>query len=145
MRKRTRPRHKRRGLAVLLAAALWSCDGAGVVDLPAAADVPVPGTLAVEWTAPAGGPSAAGALVEIDGPHVGDARAPGGLELYAAGQGNGPRRFVIAGDMRNGTVLEFQVPDRRQAGLYTVRVVEVAGEDHRLLAPDGYRAGIAAN
>ena len=142
-----KPQRRRslRGLAVALAAALWSCDGAGVVDLPAAADVPVPGTLAVEWTAPTGGPAAAGALVEIDGPDVGDARAPGGLELYAAGQGNGPRRFVIAGEMRNGTVLEFQVPDRRQAGLYSVRVVEVAGEDHRLLEPDGYRAGIAAN
>ena len=144
VRKRTRSRRRVRGLAVLLAAALWSCDGAGVVDLPAAADVPEPGTLAVEWTAPTGGPLAAGALVEIDGPHVGDARAAG-LELYESEQGDGPRRFVIAGEMRNGPVLEFQVPDRRLAGLYSVRVVEVAGEDHRLLAPDGYKAGIAAN
>ncbi len=141
-----RPKRRRLpGLAVLFAAALWSCDGAGVVDLPAAADVPVPGALAVEWTAPAGGPAAAGALVEVDGPHVGDARVAAGLELYESGQGNGPRRFVLAGDMRNGTVLEFQVPDRRQAGLYSVRVVEVAGEDHRLLEPDGHHAGIASN
>ncbi len=145
VRRRTRPRRRLRGLAVLLAAALWSCDGGGVVDLPANADVPVPGTLAVEWTAAAGGAAAAGALVEIDGPDVGDARTPGGLELYAAGQANGPRRFVIAGDMPNGPVLEFEVPDRRQAGLYTVRVVEVAGEDHRLLDTDRYRAGIASN
>ena len=142
MRKRTRPRRRSRGLAVLLAAALWSCDGGGIVDLPATADMPVPGTLAVEWTATAGGPAAA--LVEIDGPHVGDARAFG-LELYAAAQGIGPRRFVLVGDMRNGPVLEFRVPDRREAGLYTVRVVEVAGADHRLLDPGGYRAGIASN
>ena len=141
-----RPKRRRlRGLAVLLAAALWSCEGGGIVDLPATADVPEPGTLAVEWTAPAGGPAAAGALVEIDGPHVGDARVAGGLELYAAEPGNGPRRFVLAGAMRNGAVLEFEVPDRRQAGLYSVRVVEVAGEDHRLLEPDGYGAGIASN
>ncbi len=142
---RVRKRRRWRGLAVLLAAALWSCEGGGIVDLPATADVPEPGTLAVEWTAPAGSPAAAGALVEIDGPHVGDARAHGGLELYAAEPGNGPRRFVLAGAMRNGAVLEFEVPDRRQAGLYSVRVVEVAGEDHRLLEPDGYRAGIASN
>ena len=141
-----RPNRRRwRGLAVLLAAALWSCEGGGIVDLPATADVPEPGTLAVEWTAPAGGPAAAGALVEIDGPYVGDARVAGGLELYAAEPGNGPRRFVLAGTLGNGAVLEFQVPDRRQAGLYSVRVVEVAGEDHRLLEPDGYRAGIASN
>ena len=128
-------------LTVLLAAALWSCDGAGVVGLPEAADLPEPGTLAVEWTAPAGGPVAAGALVEIDGPHVGDAHAPG-LDLYAADEGRGPRRFVVAGDMRNGPVLEFRVPDRRLAGLYSVRVVEVAGEDHRLLEPGHYRATV---
>ena len=143
---RRRPKRRGlRGLAVLLAAALWSCDGGGIVDLPAAADVPEPGTLAVEWTASAGGPASAGALVEIDGPHVGDARAPGGLELYAAEPGDGPRRFVLAGDMRNGPVIEFQVPDRRQAGLYTVRVVEVAGADHRLLDADGYGAAVKAN
>jgi hypothetical protein len=130
---------------VLLAAALWSCDGAGIVGPPVTADVPVPGTLSVEWTAPAGGLPVAGALVEIDGPRVGDARAPGGLELYAAEETGGPRRFVIAGDLAGGPVLEFEVPDRRQAGLYTVRVVEVAGADHRLLEPDRYRAGIASN
>ena len=134
-------RRRRTGMpTVLLAATLWSCDAAGG---PTAAIVPEPGYLAVEWTAPAGGPDAAGALVEIDGPGIGDVRAPG-LELYES-EGNGPRRFVIAGDMPNGPVLQFEVPDRRQAGLYTVRVVEVAGEDHRLLDAEDYRAGIASN
>jgi hypothetical protein len=144
-RRRTRPWRGLRGLAVLLVAVLWSCDGAGIVGPPVTADVPEPGTLAVEWTASTGRPVAAGALVEIHGPHVGDARAPGGLELYAAEPGEGPRRFVIAGDMRGGPVLEFEVPDRRRAGLYAVRVVEVAGEDHRLLNAGRYRAGIASN
>ena len=140
--RRPKRRRPRTGMfAVLLAAALWSCDGAGG---PTATVVPEPGLLAVEWTAPAGGPAAAGALVELDGPHVGDARAPG-LELYESGEGDGPRRFVVAGGLRDGTVLEFHVPDRRLAGLYSVRVVEVAGEDHRLLEPDDYRAAIAAN
>ena len=141
-------RSKRRrlcGLAVLLVAALWSCDGAGVVDAPSAANTPEPGYLAVEWTAPAGGPPVAGALVEIDGPHVGGARATGGLELYATERGSGPRRFVIAGDLRDGPALEVWVPDRRDAHLYEARVVEVAGEDHRLLNADGYRMGIASN
>ena len=137
-----RQTRRRTGMLTLLCAAtLWSCDAAGG---PTAAVPPEPGLLTVEWTAPARGPVAAGALVEIDGPHVGDARVAGGLELYAT-EGTGPRRFVLAGTMRNGAVLEFEVPDKRQAGLYGVRVVEVAGDDHRLLDADRYRAGIASN
>ena len=139
-RRRAKPR-RFRGLAVLLAAALWSCDGGGG---PTAAIAPEPGTLAVEWTAQAGSPTVAGALVEIDGPGVGEVRAPG-LELYESGEGDGPRRFVVAGALGDGPVIEFRVPDMRLAGLYTVRVVEVAGEDHRLLDAEDYRAGIASN
>ena len=140
-RGRVRRRRRTSMLTVLFAATLWSCDAAGG---PTAAVPPEPGLLTVEWTAPAQGPVAAGALVEIDGPHVGDARVAGGLELYAT-EGTAPRRFVLAGTMRNGAVLEFEVPDKRQAGLYSVRVVEVAGDDHRLLDADRYRAGIASN
>ena len=140
-RGRVRRRRRTGMLTVLCAATLWSCDAAGG---PTAAVPPEPGLLTVEWTAPARGPVAAGALVEIDGPHVGDARVAGGLELYAT-EGTGPKQFVLAGTMRNGAVLEFEVPDRRQAGLYSVRVVEVAGDDHRLLDADRYRAGIASN
>ncbi|WP_419860879.1 Calx-beta domain-containing protein [Candidatus Palauibacter sp.] len=141
-RGRVRRRRRTGMLTVLLAATLWSCDAAVG---PTAAIAPEPGYLAVEWTATPGGPVAAGALVEIDGPGIGDVRAPGGLELYGTEGTNGPRRFVLGGEMRNGPVLEFEVPDRRQAGLYTVRVVEVAGADHRLLDADRYRAGIASN
>ncbi len=140
-RGRVRRRRRTGMLTVLCAATLWSCDAAGG---PTAAVPPEPGLLTVEWTAPARGPVAAGALVEIDGPHVGDARVAGGLELYAT-EGTGPKQFVLAGTMRNGAVLEFEVPDKRQAGLYSVRVVEVAGDDHRLLDADRYRAGIASN
>ena len=50
---------------------------------------------------------------------------------------------VGVGGRRNGPVLEFEVPDRRQAGLDSVRVVEIAGADHRLLDTGGYRAAIA--
>ena len=138
-RVKSRPKRRRTGmLAVLLAAVLWSCDG-GIG--PTAAVTPEPGLLTVEWTAPAGASAAAGALVEIDGPGIGEVQAPG-LDLYAAEEGNGPRRFVLAGGMRTGPVLEFQVPDRNLTALYSVRVVEVAGEDHRLLEPDDYRAAI---
>ena len=52
---------------------------------------------------------------------------------------------MIARGLRDGAVLEFQVADKRQAGLYTVRVVEVAGADHRLLEPDNYRAAVASD
>ncbi len=139
-RGRVRRRRRTGMLTVLFAATLWSCDAAGG---PTAAIAPEPGYLAVEWTAPAGGPDAAGALVEIDGPGIGDVRAPG-LELYEA-EGQGPRRFVLAGTLGNGPVLEFRVTDRRLAHLYSVRVVEVAGEDYELLDTDDYRAAITSN
>ena len=74
----------------------------------------------------------------------GDARAAG-LERYESGEGDGPRQFVIAGDLGTGPVLEFHVPDRNLGGLYSVRVIEVAGEDHGLLEPDAYRAAITSN
>ena len=137
-----RPKRGRRTglLAVLLAAALWSCDGAGGPTAPQM-QAPEPGYLAVEWTAPAGGPAAAAALVEIDGPSIVGVRAPG-LDLYESGEGPGPRRFVVAGTLGTGPVMELRVADRRQAGLYSVRVVEVAGQDYRLLEADGYRAVI---
>ena len=43
---------------------------------------------------------------------------------------------MIAGGLGNGNVLEFRVPDRRQTGLYGIRVAEVAGHDHPPLEPD---------
>ena len=90
---------------------------------------------------PEGGPAVAGALVEIDGPGIGETRAPG-LDLYGSGEGSGPRRFVLAGEFGDGPVIEFRVPDMRQPGLYGVRVVEVAGEDHRLLDAENYRPAV---
>ena len=137
------PKRRRTGIfAVLFAAALWSCDGAGVLGPRVDAVVPDPGPLSVEWTAPAGGPVAAGALVEIHGPGIEEIRARG-LALYGSDDGAGPWRFVVAGTLAGGPVIEFRVPDRNLAGLYSVRVVEVAGADHRLLEPDEYRAAVA--
>ena len=115
------------------------------------AQAPEPGYLAVEWTAPAvgGGPVAARALVEIDGPGIANARAPG-LELSAAGEGNRPRRFALAADMRTGPVLEFQVPDRRLTCLLprprhrsgpgrppVTRTGRLPGRGHLELTPSG--------
>ena len=115
------------------------------------AQAPEPGYLAVEWTAPAvgGGPVAARALVEIDRPGIANARAPG-LELSAAGEGNRPRRFALAADMRTGPVLEFQVPDRRLTCLLprprhrsgpgrppVTRTGRLPGRGHLELTPSG--------
>ncbi len=38
-----------------------------------------------------------------------------------------------------------RAPDKTLAGLYGGRVVKVAGEDHRLLESDAYRAAITSN
>ena len=61
--------------------------------------------------------------------------APHGLDKAGPPQDARPRR--------TGTAAAAADPSR--AGLYTVRVLEVAGEDHRLLDAEDYRAAIASN
>ena len=103
---------------------------------------PEPGFLTVEWTAPAGSPGIAGALVELEGPGIAETVGAPGLELHRS-EATGPLRFVVAGELRPGPVLEFRVPDRNQLPLYSVRVLEVATDDFGLADPDEYRAAVA--
>ena len=100
---------------------------------PPAAEAPERGLLTVEWSAPEAGPAIGGVLIEVEGPGIEDARAPG-LELYES-EAAGLRLFVVAGELRSGPLLAFRVPDSREARLYRVRVIEVAGQDHRLVDP----------
>ena len=123
----------------MLGAALWSCAGTGGL----AAAAPEPGYLEPSIGRPRPEDRRRRERSSRSTAPASGTRARPGSKLYAAKECHGPRRFVIAGDLRDGTVLEFQVPDKRQAGLYSVGVVEVAGEDHRLLEPDNHRAAIA--
>ena len=88
-----------------------------------------------------GGAARTGLLIGVTGPGIEDARAPG-LEFYESAAGSGPRRFVLAGAIRTGAVLQFRVPGRRKAHLYTVRVLAAAGADHALLEPRDHRAEV---
>lgn len=70
------------------------------------------------------------------------ARPPGLVEFEPGPPG--PRLSVVAGWLAPGPILEFRVPDRGEPHLYRVRVLEVAaGEGHRLLGPEAYRAAVA--
>ena len=143
-RRRPKRRARRRGgkggsglLAMLLAAAVtWSCTDRAVGP---AAIVPDPGFLTVELSAPAANRDI-GVLGEIEGPGIGTVRAPG-YDLYES-ESPEPRRIVVAGPLRAGELLQFEVPDRNQLPLYRVRVVEVTGEDYGPRDPGEYRAVI---
>ena len=135
---RRRARMAGQVLAILLAATMtWSCTEGGLVG-PVAAP-PDPGFLTVEWSGPATNRDV-GVLLELDGPTIGAVRAPG-LELYES-SAPGPHRIVVAGVLRPGPLVQFRVPDRNRFALYSVRVVEVTGEDYGLRDAGEYQAVI---
>ena len=107
-----------------------------------AAYVPDPGFLTVEWSGPATHRDV-GVLLEFEGPAIDAVRAPG-LDLYESGA-PGPRRIVVAGSLRPGPFVQFRVPDRGRFALYSVRVLEVTGEDYGLRDPTEYRAVVVMN
>ena len=124
--------------AMLLSAIMaWSCtdDSTG----PIAAELD-PGFLTVEVTGPSPNRDI-GALLQLEGPGIGAVRAPG-LELYES-RTPGQHRIVVAGPVREGPLLHFQVPDRGQRSLYRVRLLQVTGEDYGLRDAGKYRAAIA--
>ncbi len=135
---RRRARKAGHALAILLAATTaWSCTEGGSV--APAAYVPDPGFLTVEWSGPATHRDV-GVLLELEGPTIDAVRAPG-LELYESSV-PGPHRIVVAGVLRPGPLVQFRVPDRGQFALYSVRVLEVTGEDYGLRDAGEYQAVI---
>ena len=137
---RRRGRFAGYALATLLAATMTlSCTEGSVGP---AAYVPDPGFLTVEWSGPAAHRDV-GVLLEFEGPAIDAVRAPG-FELYESSAA-GPRRVVVAGSLRPGPFVQFRVPDRGQFALYSVRVLEVTGEDYGLRDPTEYRAVVVMN
>ncbi|MXX71098.1 MAG: hypothetical protein F4213_13020 [Boseongicola sp. SB0677_bin_26] len=127
-------------VGVLLAAIMtWSCaDGSAGPVAPYPAE-PDPGFLAVELAAPDGNRDR-GVLLELEGPGIEAVQAPG-LQLYQS-EASGPRQLIVAGSLREGPIVRFEVPDRGQLPLYRVRVIEVTGEDYGLRDTGEYRAVI---
>ncbi|MCY4573589.1 MAG: hypothetical protein OXF01_12400, partial [Gemmatimonadetes bacterium] len=124
-------------LAVLLAATSCTDDSLGPT-----AGVADPGFLTIEWTGPATS-NDTGVLLELEGPGIDTVRAPG-LELYRTSVSE-RHQIVVAGSLGQGPLVQFRVPDRRQPSLYRVRVLQVTGEDYRLMDPREYEAVIMPN
>ena len=140
---RRRARKAGYALAMLLAATMaWSCTDGSVGPAAPAAAVQDPGFLTVEWTGPAAARDI-GVLLELEGPGIETVRAPG-LDLYES-SAPGRHQVVVAGSLRSGPLMRFRVPDRGQLLLYSVRVVQVTGEDYTLRDPGEYRAVIKLN
>ena len=51
----------------------------------------------------------------------------------------------MAGSLRPGPFVQFRVPDRGRFALYSVRVLEVTGENYGLRDPTEYRAVVVMN
>ncbi len=152
-RARCHPRDRRRGgfgrrrrvrvrtaLAFLAAATLgWACDyGPGLVE-PSAGE-PESGFLAVELTAPAGA-RLSGAWLAIEGPDIGELRAPG-FEVFESDDGT-RKEVIVGGALARRRILEFRVPDRRLGSRYRVRLIEVTGEDYEPRDVSAYSARIS--
>ena len=124
-------------LAMLLSATMaWSCTDDPVGPPPAELD---PGYLTVELTVPPANRDI-GVLLQLEGPAVETVRAPG-LELYES-RAPGQHQIVVAGPIREGSLVQFQVPDRSQRSLYRVRLLQVTGEDYGLRDAGEYQAVI---
>lgn len=124
-------------LAMLLSAAMtWSCTDDSVG--PAASRLD-PGFLTVELTVPPANRDI-GVLLQLEGPGIETVRAPG-LELYES-RTPGQHQLVVAGALREGLLVQFQVPDRGQRSLYRVRLLQVTGEDYGLREAGEYQAVI---
>ena len=105
--------------------------------------VPDPGFLTVEWSGPAAHRDV-GVLLEFEGPAIDAVRAPG-FELYESSS-PGPQRIVVAGSLRPGPFfVQFRVSDRNRFALYSIRVLQVTGEDYGLRDPTEYRAVVVMN
>ena len=128
------------GLVLLLAAAMTSgCTDDVMQTTVAEAD---PGYLTVQLTAPAGARDMAAMLI-VEGPGIESVRAPG-FELFQSDPSSRARRQVIvSGALSTGSVMEFQVPDRRDLARYTVRLRQVAGKDYTLRDLSRYTAVIS--
>ncbi|MCY4635419.1 MAG: fibronectin type III domain-containing protein [Acidobacteria bacterium] len=123
------------GVMMLLAATMtWSCTDDAVG--PTAAE-PDPGFLTVELNAPAANRDI-GVLLELEGPGIETVRASG-FELYESVERE-QHQIVVAGSLRSGPLVQFEVPDRNQLSLYRVHVLQVTGEDYGLRDADEYRA-----
>ena len=123
------------GVMMLLAATMtWSCTDDAVG--PTAAE-PDPGFLTVELNAPAANRDI-GVLLELEGPGIETVRASG-FELYESVTQE-QHQIVVAGSLRSGPLVQFEVPDRNQLSLYRVHVLQVTGEDYGLRDAGEYRA-----
>ncbi len=136
--RRVRRRRSRTGygpMMMLAATMFWSCADTGQLMVE-----PDPGFLTVELAAPVANRDL-GVVLELEGPGIGDVRAPG-LELYESSAPE-QHQIVVAGSLRAGKLVQFHVPDRNQISLYQVRIRQVAGEGYELRNVGQYQAVIS--
>ena len=125
------------GLVVAAAAVvLHACGDDGGPTEPRA----TPGFLAVRVATPA--VASAGGLFRVSGPALDSVRAVTPYRVFASDAGT-PRRVIAAGNLQDGLVFEFWVPDTGARASYSVEVLEVAARDGFAALPlDGFRADL---
>jgi hypothetical protein len=127
------------GLAAVVVAA--GCTdrnrGGGVTDPPA------PGVLAATLSTPNTDDRAL--IVELSGPGITAVQAAAGSGHTVHSRASGSTvRAALFGDLTDGAVLRFSVPDVSRANAYTARVVEASGADNSLREDvTGYRLQLA--
>lgn len=114
---------KTRRLATAAAAAtlLWGCD---------ATEPARPGVLTASLTGAR--PGDAALVLAISGPAVpSDVAAEGGYQVHSRTQA-GVTSVAVFGDLREGPMVRFTIPDAKLASRFTVQVREVADEEYSL-------------
>jgi hypothetical protein len=84
-------------------------------------------------------------LLEVSGGAV-DSVTGTGYRVEASAEGRSPRRIVVSGALKAGTLARIWVPDRTRAADYRVSVVEVAARGTYLLRePGDYRVDVTSS
>ena len=96
---------------------------------------PLHGFMRVQLTTP-DSTANAGAMLAIVGPNL-DSLRSSDYELFTGGPAT-DSRVIVAGNVQGGTLLEFRIPDVREASNYVIKLLQIAAEGYGQRDLDGY-------
>ena len=106
--------------AYVMVAATVACSGEDPIDV----EVPEPGFVNVSLFAPDVNDGAI--MFQLSGAGIDSIASPGGAFLATAETSANTHRVVVAGQIVNGVVARFWIPDRRNIASYTALVEQAA-------------------
>lgn len=125
------------GLGVVIVMLAGSCGGDGPTEPPQS----LTGDLEISLSG-ASTPASA-VLIAVSGPSVGVLSALNPNLVFLSVEVGSERRAVFIGDVQDGQLARFPVPDTAKWAEYRVDLIEMAGGDYRLASPSAVVLSVA--